>query len=283
MYLMFNNCMTYNPPNTFVYQQGASLLGFFRRALKQAKKQFMGDAPPSMSSSARISAGPEIHGALRQRIDSVDIPVVFETVPRPPAVDCAFPETGAAAFYHLEHPANEFDGEELRFTAGCQLIRRSAKVRAELNRLRERFPQFIVEDAVRRLSGLHASFPIDFDEVESALASEIDEPGAVAIGEAPCGKAELSALARSCPQLPLGSATLLNDDEDVQAQRNLRLMLFYNNSLKYWKGADLAAGKNAVMEAITKNITALAMRLPPKKIIGQREVPVLQHIAKSTQ
>jgi hypothetical protein len=282
MYLMFNNCMTYNPPNTFVYQQGASLLGFFRRALKQAKKQFMGDAPPSMSSSARLSAGPEIQISHRQIIDSVDIPVVPETFPKPPQIQGSFPETPAAAFYHLAHPGNEFEDEDVRFGVACEIIRRSARIRNDINKLRGRFPQFIVEDAVRRLGGLHASFLVRFDEVEEALASEIDEPGMEGMGEAPCGMSELNALARSCPDLPLGAATLLNDDEDTLAQRNLRLMLFYNNSLRFWKGSDVAVAKEKVMDAITKNITGLAMRLTPKKIIGQREVPVLQHLAKST-
>jgi hypothetical protein len=281
MYLMFNNCMTYNPPTSYVYTQGAELLNFFRRALKQAKRQFNGDSSDKLSSTSRSAAVPEVGDREQRReIHGVDIPVAIARPPAPSVSDHQYPAPADAPFtlYHISGAPESLQVTQERFHAVCDLIRNSAEIRMGLNLLKDRFPRFVLDDAVCRLGEIHPSFALDRSEVDAALASVEDHPGALAVGVACAPSDGLDLLWQTCPELPLQSMRPIDDTPDTFREQNLRLMLFYANFLKYWKGSEMTAAKKRIMDTIRQNITMVTLGLAPKQLVKRHELAVLRHI-----
>jgi hypothetical protein len=284
MYLMFNNCMTYNPPSSFVYNQGSMLLSFFRRALKLAKRQFAGDASDKMASSARTAGGPEAIRDDRKRvIAGVDIPTELE---RPLLSSRAPPQLpqvpdAAISFFHVTCPPK--DGAA-RFDAFCDLVRRAPALRRSLRMLRERFPPFVLDDAACRIAGIAEGSEIDRVRLDDAIDNpDDDSPGGIGLAEVGIGIGSLNALAAACPGLPLAGMRELDDADGTLQEQNLRLMLFYGNCLQHWRGGDLNPARRAILDTIRKNITQVALNLTPAKLVKPRDLLVIQHINKSMQ
>jgi hypothetical protein len=161
------------------------------------------------------------------------------------------------------------------------LIAQSARVRDSLILLKDRFPNFVVEDAVRTLAGVDGSCEVSMRHVDEALQSVFNTQDAVAVGEAAIDLVAMHSLRKSCPELGLDSLKALSETRDPLVQENLRLMMFYNNVLQFWKGSDLSLCKRKILDSIKKNITKLAMRMQPGRVIKQRDVNVMHHITKS--
>ncbi|KAK8882503.1 Bromodomain containing protein 7 [Tritrichomonas musculus] len=309
MNLMFTNCLTYNPNTTFVYQQGEALFQFFRRQLKLAKKQLLGNSQQTTSSSLNRAI---TEGAQEQReaIESLPIPVVFESAPK---VIHQFPEfltkppnendkgKDVLMSYYVPtpntHTNDSFDMNQQRFDTFCDIIRETPDLQKHLKLLKENYPQYIINDAVRQFSGINASFPIpdetvnsainndktsiDIDEVDALIDGErqqVQKPGSIGVGEAPVPINFMHELSASIPELPLEVIRPhLSGDNDLLEQ-NLRLMLFYINTMQYWKGADLLKAKQTMLEKIKDNITKLIMEIPPNRILKTQALHILQHI-----
>lgn len=308
MNLMFTNCLTYNPNTSYVYQQGESLFQFFRRQLKLAKKQLLGNNQQTTSSSLNrsISEGSQ---EQRERIDSVPIPVVFQSVPR---VIHPFPDilhkTSEAdkgkellSSYYIPTPntrtSESCDTNQQRFDTFCDLVRETPRLQKHLTILKNSYPQYILNDAVRQISGVSSSFTIQEDVVNSAINNErpqidvddvdaiidsermqIQKPGSIGVGEAPVPINFLQELSESIPELPLEAIRSHFSTENELSEQNLRLMLFYINTMQYWRGDDLLKAKKKMMDKIKENITKLTMEIPPNKIVKTQAFNILQHI-----
>ena len=288
MKLMFRNCLTYNQQGTFFYKEGEKLLNFFRREVKLAKDQLGGrPSQPEVSSSARAASGREI--SIERDITGVDIPVEIERKPRKPdsaAMIQSLPQPAKTAceFYYVANPPGECVGDKERFEVAREVIASNEKIRGNLKLLRDRFPQFIVDDAVRRLSGVDDSFVVDASAVAEALESQVDIPGIVGVGRAPIEISALNELAAACPDLPLALAKGVNDAKSDIRQQNLRLLLFYNNCMKFWKKSELNPAKKKVMEAIRRNIAQMAREMTPATLVKASETysrHVISHIITS--
>jgi hypothetical protein len=70
----------------------------------------------------------------------------------------------------------------------------------------------------------------------------------------------------------------LSNDADTLREQNLRLMLFYTNCLRQWKGSDLTKARKKILDAIRRNITVLTLELSPAKLVKRHELAVLRHI-----
>jgi hypothetical protein len=70
----------------------------------------------------------------------------------------------------------------------------------------------------------------------------------------------------------------LDETPDTLREQNLRLMLFYSNCLKYWKGSDMTAARRKIMDTIRQNITTVTLGLTPGKLVKRHELAVLRHI-----
>ncbi|OHT17677.1 Bromodomain containing protein [Tritrichomonas foetus] len=290
MRLMFTNCLTYNPKTTYVYQQGEILFQFFRRQMKLAKKQLLGNNQQTMSSLTRtISEGAQDQ---RESIESMDIPVVIDEVTKPHFVKPSFPPQadGTISCYYINNPSGASassensitDGSIERFDSFCDILRQTPKLQNKLKTLKDRYPH-VINDAVRQIAGIDETFTINESMVNAAINAEITnpKPGAIAIGEAPVPDNYIDQLSASMPELPLDSIRPHVASVDELREQNLRLMLFYNNSLQHWKGADLVHGKQKVMDKIKENITKITMSVPPSTLVKTHEHNILQHIIYS--
>ena len=285
MYLMFKNCVTYNPPGTYVYREGKDLLNFFRRELKQVKNQLRGE-PHSheVSGTARTAAGREALNITRE-INGVDIPVVFDRKEKAKGEVPSFPARPDAgvAFYYVPHPPGEYDTSDKRFEVACDLIGSSNAMRKKLKLLKDNFPPFILEDAVKKISGVDKSYDVNMEAVDAALARETDFAGGIAVGEAPIGIEALEALANECPELPLALARAVEGEKSEVHEGNLRLMLFYNNCLKFWRRSGFNTAKRKVIATIKNNIVKIAKQLRPVVLVKEKQnVLVVQHIVRSS-
>lgn len=286
MYLMFQNCLTYNPPGTYVYSEGENLFNFFRRALKQAKKQLNGEAGTSdLSSVARSAAGREAIEGITRTITGVDIPVVFEKVVPPVGHIPTFAtpdDPTSSAFYYVDHPPNELEESVLRCQAGYEMISNSARARNRLLLLRNQFTARVVHEAFREMVGVHPSCEIDEHALEHALSQDGDTMDGLAVGSSPIGIDSIHALGEACPGLALECAKEISPERDHLRERNLRLMLFYNNCMKHWVRTDLEPAKQRAKETIRQNITKIALQLRPVTFVKERsDLRVIQHTVQS--
>lgn len=288
MYLMFRNCMTYNPPGSYVYNEGEALLSFFRKCFKQAKNQLKGEGQPptesTVTSFARGEAGPERASRGVQDITGVDIPVVFDEPVVRSEMPTFKPSGQSIMFGYIPHPPNAQAHDEAKFEAACEIIARSAKLRRSLKILDDRFPQYVLADAVRELAGVSRTYACNMGLIRVAMESTDDSANCIGIGMAPIDSDSLRMLASSCPALPLDCMRRTDDDADTLKDQNLRLMTFYNNCLRHWRKGNFNAGKRKIMDAVTHNITKIVMDMKPSVVIKDRtESLVIQHVACSTQ
>lgn len=265
MRLMFENCMCYNPRNSFVYNEGSAIWQFFKKQLKLAKAQLRGETGQALSSYARtLSAGaaPRTLSAL----DGVDVPVVIEEAPRAEPPQPPLHRAGDPPRFH--HSAAAPSAPDARFGAFCALVAGAADLQSGLRALRARFGDAILDDAVRRCAGLSAEQPIDRDALDAALSADAERSGAVGVCEAPVAIECVEALARELPELPFGCARALRAPEDDLLERNLRLELFYNNCMRHWHDTDgVSWAKQKVLRAVQENVAEIAERMPPSKMI----------------
>jgi bromodomain-containing protein 7/9 len=204
MKLMFDNCTTYNPPNSFVWVQGIELWNFFKRVLKDAKQQLTGESVPTFASSIRTASGAETSHHLRT-ISQVNIPVKIERKSRPAPFsgDLPIPAEGNASFFYIPHTEEEYVRYEARLESVYDLVAQSGHIRDSLNLLKDRFSDFIVEDAVRTLAGVDASCDVDMQSVGEALQSGQDLQDGLGIGEAVIQYDAVHALKMNCSELGL--------------------------------------------------------------------------------
>ena len=288
MDLMFGNCLRYNHPGTFFYQEGEKLFNFFRKELKQAKKQILGTPQqPEVSSSSRTASGRETQANVKREVTGVNIPVEFARKERPhdsEAMIRGLPQLDSrvSALYYIPHPPGEWDGDDARFEVACNLISSNEALRGKLKLLRERFPQFILDDAVRKIAGLDEYYGVDAQAVADAMESTADTPGVVGVGRAPIEADAIKELANACPDLPLRFVAGVEEERNELHQQNLRLMLFYNNCMKYWRRSELSPAKAKVMEAIKRNVTKIALEMTPATLVKEQySRSVIQHIVYS--
>jgi hypothetical protein len=238
-----------------------------------------------MSSTARTAAGPETgRREQRREIHGVDVTVEFERPPFPASCEYNFPAPTDAPFtlHHIPVPPEALAVSDARFEAVCDLVRTTPEIRRGLNLLKERFPRFVLDDAVCRLGGIDPSYEPDESHesmIGAALASAEDGgDGAVAIGEADAPVIAFDYLDQHCPGLPLQTVRPLVEAPDSPREQNLRLMLFYTNCLRHWKGSDLTGARRKIMDTIRENITKLTRALTPGKLVKRHELAVLRHI-----
>ena len=157
---------------------------------------------------------------------------------------------------------------DTRLDSFCELIRNSEDARKSLRILKERFNDYIFNDAIRRMAGLPDYYQINKQLIDDAMESNIDKPGVIGINETPVPIQYINELAKSLPQLPFNCSRSLRETENELLEQNLRLMLFYNNCMRFWKESDgLNHGKKKVIEAISQNIKEIVLKLPPSKMI----------------
>ncbi|KAH0791158.1 bromodomain-containing protein 7 isoform X2 [Histomonas meleagridis] len=281
MYLMFNNCMTYNPPGSFVFKEGSTILQFFRKQLKLVKKQLKGETPHTLSSSSRTLSNDTTQ--TTSIFENLDIPVIFEETKSHTTDVQTFPDTLGLYF---SPSTNESDLP--RFKSLCSAISNSADIRSSLHTIQERFGSLVLEDALRRLGGLSEAFQIDKALLESAMSSTADNRQFIGIDEVPVPYDYLVNLARELPDIPLDSVRSYKDIENDLLEQNLRLMLFYNNCMKHW-GSELSEAKKEVMKNIRQNIVKIVKEMPPSKVFAlntapdkNRDLSILGEILKST-
>ena len=283
MRLMFTNCLTYNPKTTFVYQQGEMLFQFFRRQMKLAKKQMLGSSQQTTSSMSRNLSG----NAQRKRhtINSLSVPVVFESESKEQGEMPSFPQTkDFGLFYVPNPPPKEENDSQARLDSLCDVIRITPHLQNDLKLLKDSFPNYVLVDALKHIAGVDSGFDSNSLDIDSVLQEQTKEPkeGSLGVSVAPVPNNFLDELAKQMPELPLECIRPNSSSVDDLKAQNLRLMLFYYNSLQYWRGSDLNHGKTKILDTINQNITKITMGITPGTLIKTPEHNILQHIFFST-
>lgn len=303
MKLMFTNCLTYNPKITIFYQQGEQLFQFFRRQLKTAKKQLLGNNQ-QFTSSALVRSTREGEQFRREAITSLPIPVVYET---PQHLVYPFPdlhkkdetkESLRETFYYVPQPNTQTDEQsdcsQEKFETFCDVLRVSKPLRHFLAILRENFPNYILDKAVRSISNVDTTFQFPKNAIDSIVSNENQENDTtddqpldinledflpLGVGETPIPSSYIES--SNVPKLPLDSIRPHLEETCSIREQNLRLMLFYINTMQFWTGHDLLKGKETIIKKIKENITKLIMEISPSQLLKTPDCNVLQHIMYS--
>lgn len=278
IYLMINNCMTYNPPTTYVYGYGMEILSYFRKQYKQAKNSIQGESGPAISSSTRGFASEVLERSSR-RIFGVNIPTREEL----PKKERPLPKFAPAPdqqvnFYYSSQPLPPLiDSTQSRFDLLISLCTKHKDIRDKLLLL-NKYPKFIMNDIIRRMSGIKELTEEQERRINVALQSTDDSghTGVIPmVTEAPISASAIMALAHKCPQINLNDFQPISDQYDPYMQ-NLRLLTFYENTMSHWHERLSIHAQKTVMEQIKQNIVQIVQGLPPASLVKNREFPIIQ-------
>lgn len=288
VFLMIKNCMTYNPDSSFYYQEAANLYQFFLREMKKAKRTLSGEAPQEISSAIRkLTTGGEMSHATITT--NAAIPTQIQTFIKkrqgpyqPPAANSKSIMLQLSA----PHPDVLKVGENSRFNVFIEILKTNKQLRANLTSLKEKFSVAVMHDAIRSMANLSDAFEIQEAAVDEALAStqEGNENVDVNIVDAPTDEYSLRALSNQLPNVSLQNFQQSPDSVQDPAISSLKLLLFYQNTMRFWPEASLDNAKRSLIKTLTQDITNHAITMKPSLFVSDNyALMALLHLLKSSK
>ncbi|EAY02943.1 Bromodomain containing protein [Trichomonas vaginalis G3] len=291
VFLMIKNCMTYNPDSSFYYQEAANLYQFFLREIKKAKRQLSGEAPREISSAVRkVTAGGEmshtsittqstiptkIQSFIKKRQGNYVAPVLDNTDKKRTFIQLSNP-----------HPNVLKIGESARFSVFVDTVKQNKQLRLNLQSLLNKFSRDVMNDAIRSMANLSDTYEIDAAAIDEALAStlELNNLKEIDIVDAPTDEYSLRALANQIPNLSITNFKQSAETIQDPAISSLKLLLFYQNTMRFWPDASLDNAKRTIVKTLTSDITNHVITMKPSIFVkDQYATNALLHLVKSAK